>query len=70
MTIELDKELEKIAAEIEGFLLSNKTKAIGAVIITDDGYIHTRFRFIEGGKIPLVAGVSILQRNILEYIKD
>lgn len=68
MTSDFDIELEKIASEIEGFLLSGKTVSIAAIICTDDGDLHTRMRYIEGGKIPLLAGVSLLQRDVIESV--
>ncbi len=64
-----DHDLEKIAAEIEGFLLSGRTVAIAAIICTVDGDLHTRLRYINGGKIPLIAGVSLLQRDVIETVE-
>lgn len=66
---DFDKELETIASEIEGFLLSGKTVSIAAIICTNDGDLHTRMRYIEGGKIPLMAGVSLLHRDVIDSIK-
>lgn len=65
---DFDRELEKIVAEIEGFLLSGKTVSVAAVICTSDGDLHTRMRYIEGGKVPLIAGVTLLQRDVIETV--
>lgn len=66
---QLDKELHVIASEIEGFLLSGKVKAVGAIIVTEDGQIHTRVRYIPGGRIPLLAGSTLLQQDIARQIQ-
>lgn len=67
---QLDKELHVIASEIEGLMLSGKVKAIAAIVYTDDGLFHTRIRFIEKGRMPLLAGVTLLQADVLEMIRD
>lgn len=65
---DFDRQLEAIASEIEGFLLSGKAVSIAAVICTSDGDLHTRMRYIEGGKIPLIAGVTLLQRDVIDTV--
>lgn len=65
---QLDEQLHIIASEIEGFLLSGKVTAVAAIIVTNDGTVHTRLRYIPGGKLPLLAGTVLLQRDITDTI--
>lgn len=66
---ELDKELHNIAGEIEGFLLSGKVRAVAAVICTEDGVAHTRVRYISNGRLPLVAGITLMQHDVIADIQ-
>lgn len=66
---QLDKELHIIASEIEGFMLSGKVKAVAAVVITEDNFAHSRIRFIEGGRLTLLAGVTLLQSDLINMIQ-
>lgn len=67
---ELDKELEEIAAEIEGFLLSKNVRAVAAIIVTEDGTAHTRMRYIPGGRMTLLGGVALLQHDLVHMIQN
>lgn len=67
---QLDKDLHIIASEIEGLMLSGKVKSIAAIVCTDDGLFHTRIRFIENGRMPLLAGVTLLQNDVLQIIQS
>ena len=66
---ELDKELHHIAGEIEGFLLSGKVRAVAAIICTEDGFAHTRIRYIENGRMPLLAGITLMQHHVVADIE-
>lgn len=67
---ELDKDLHTIASEIEGLMLSGKVRAIAAIVVTDDGMLHTRVRHISNGRIPLLAGVTLMQHDIALLIRS
>lgn len=67
---QLDKDLHTIASEIEGFLLSGKATAVGAVIVTDDGQAHIRFRYIPGGRLILLAGLNLMNADLIKLIQD
>lgn len=67
---QLDQDdLHIIASEIEGLMLSGKVRAVAAVVYTDDGMYHTRLRYIDDGRMQLLAGVTLLQRDVLDTIK-
>ena len=66
---ELDKDLHNIASEIEGFLLSGKVRAVAAIICTEDGFAHTRVRYLENGRMPLLAGITLMQHDVVTDIQ-
>lgn len=44
-------------------------RAIAAVMVMDDGTLRTRTAFMEGNKLPLLAGVDLLHNGMLQMIE-
>jgi hypothetical protein len=66
---ELDRQLHEIASEIEGFLLSGDVLAVAAVIVKGDGSLTTRLRYLPGGKLPMLAGMTLVQAQAVKIIE-
>lgn len=66
---ELDRNLETIASEIEGFLLSGGVIGVFAVVVMKDGDVISRQCYIQGGKFPLIAGVALAESDLLAQAK-
>lgn len=67
---ELDKELFAIASEIEALLLSGGVLGVCAIVVTADGNVSQRLRYIKDGKFPLLAGVTLAHHSLVELIKE
>lgn len=66
---QLDKDLHIIASEIEGLMLSGKVKAVAAIVITDDSLTHTRLRHLDGSRMSLLAGITLMQHDLALMIR-
>ena len=58
--------VKQIVGEIAGMEYSGDMQAIAAVVIDKDGDVRTLFTYNEGFKLSIIAGVSILQDQILD----
>jgi hypothetical protein len=59
------KQIETICAEIAMMHYEGKVRAIAAVIVTESGHLRTLTAYSEGTKLPLIAGASILQHEMV-----
>jgi hypothetical protein len=66
---DLDKDLCAVAYEIETLLTSGRVRGLAAALVLDNGDVVLRMRYIEDGKIPLVAASAILHRDVMETCK-
>ena len=66
----LDPDMAAIADEIEGMVISGEVLALAAVVVTRNGEVTLKSRYIPGGSLSLVAGIDLLHRNILDSIRE
>lgn len=58
-------ELEHVAGELTERVYLNNIQAVALVLIDADGDVCTRIAYQQGTKLPLLAGISILQAGML-----
>lgn len=55
-------DVDRLAAEVVPN--AKDAMAVGVVIVKPDGSVRTLYAFRDGGKLPMLAGLTLLQHNI------
>ena len=61
--------VKEIVGEIAAMEYAGDVKAIAAVIVDKDGDVRTLVAYNDGLKMPIIAGCSILQRQVIDEAK-
>lgn len=62
---EHDRELQSVADELEGMVMNGEVKALAIIIVRKNGDLATRIRYLKDGKFPIIAGMSLVQHQLL-----
>ena len=62
----LPQVVKAIVGEVAAMEYAGDVRAIAAVVVDKDGDIRTLLAYNDGLKMPIIAGCSILQRQVVD----
>lgn len=57
--------VKSVVGELSAMEYAGDVKAVGIVIVDRDGDLRTLIAWNEGTKLPLLAGLSVMQHNMI-----